>query len=209
MWRVNEKLLKSKTSFPSMYQIFTAGIFMVFMKKFSKSLELYHLVPGLCPRITGIVEATNTLNRETHKHKKNCITVEGSRGTQKLETFLENDASGFAFFSLDLRHLSGSKVGIEFEVMLRRNGTHLQNFADVFARRCFFMIYGDLIEHNIGGDKKAPLLHYFLFISKLKARNIKTTGLYMNYQTVGSLQFRPLLLISFHSFHNDLRDTSG
>ena len=31
----------------------------------------------------------------------------------------------------------------------------------------------------------------------------------MNYQTFSNLQFRPLLKNSFHSFHIDLRDTSG
>ena len=31
----------------------------------------------------------------------------------------------------------------------------------------------------------------------------------MNYQTFSNLQFRPLLKISFHSIHIDLRDTSG
>ena len=31
----------------------------------------------------------------------------------------------------------------------------------------------------------------------------------MNYQTFSNLQFRPLLKNSFHSIHNDLRDTIG
>ena len=31
----------------------------------------------------------------------------------------------------------------------------------------------------------------------------------MNYQTFSNLQFRPLPKNSFHSFHNDLRDTSS
>ena len=31
----------------------------------------------------------------------------------------------------------------------------------------------------------------------------------MNYQTINKLQFRPLLKNFFHSFHIDLRDTSG
>ena len=36
-----------------------------------------------------------------------------------------------------------------------------------------------------------------------------TTGQYMNYQTFGNLQFRPLFKNSFHSIHIDLRDPSG
>ena len=73
------------------------------------------------------------------------------------------------------------------------------------------MIYTDLIEYNIIGDTKAPLLrclpqnfeaqgwrHYNYWFSQ-----------YMNYQTFSNLQFRPPLKNSFHSIHIDLRDTSG
>ena len=70
------------------------------------------------------------------------------------------------------------------------------------------MIYTDLIEYNIVGDTKAPLLRCFPFFSKLKSGDIKTTGQYMNYQTFSNLQVRPLLNNSFHSIHIDLRDTS-
>ena len=71
------------------------------------------------------------------------------------------------------------------------------------------MIYTDLIEYNIVGDTKTPLLRCFLFISRLKAGDLITTGQYMNYQTFSNLQFIPLLKICFHSIHIDLRDTSG
>ena len=71
------------------------------------------------------------------------------------------------------------------------------------------MIYTDLIENSIVGDTKAPLLHCFPFISKLKAGDIITTGQYMTYRTFSHLQFKPLLKSSFHSIHIVLRDTSG
>ena len=71
------------------------------------------------------------------------------------------------------------------------------------------MIYTDLIDHNIVGNTKAPLLPCFPFISKLESGDNKTTGEYMNYQTFSNLEFRPLLKSFFHSIHNDLKDTSG
>ena len=71
------------------------------------------------------------------------------------------------------------------------------------------MIYGDLIEYNIVGDTKTPLMYCFLFISKLKAGVIITPGQYMNYQTFSNLQFRPPLKNFFDSIHIDLGDTSG
>ena len=71
------------------------------------------------------------------------------------------------------------------------------------------MIYTDLIEYNIIGDTKAPLLRCFPFISKLKSGDIVTTGQYMNYQKFSNLQFRPLLKKPFYSIHIDLRDTNS
>ena len=60
------------------------GKFMFFDKKFSKSSEFYYLEPGLCPSITDIVEAMNTLIQEKHYHSENCITVKVSPRTQKI-----------------------------------------------------------------------------------------------------------------------------
>ena len=71
------------------------------------------------------------------------------------------------------------------------------------------MIYSNLVECNIVGDTKTPLLRCFHFKSKLKGGDILATVQYMNYQTFSNLQFRPLLKNSFHSIHIDLRDTSG
>ena len=71
------------------------------------------------------------------------------------------------------------------------------------------MINSNLVEYNIVGDTKTPLLRCFSFISELKGGHIITNGQYKNYQTFSNLQFRPLFKILFHSIHNDLRDTSG
>ena len=128
--------------------------------------------------------------------------------TQEVEIYLTNDGFGLAFFNADLGHIFGFNVGNEFEVMLRGKGPHKPQIA--YNNVCIhsFMIYTDLIEYNIAGDTKAPLLRCFLFISKLKAGDIITTGQFMKYPTFSKLQFRPLLKISFHCIHIDLRDTS-
>ena len=113
------------------------------------------------------------------------------------------------FFSTDLEHIFGSNVGNEFAGMLRGKGTHKPQFAYDIVRIHYLMIYRDLIEYKIVGDTKPPSLRCFPFISKLKSRDIITTGQYMSYQTFSNLQFRPLLKNSFHSHHIDLRDNSG
>ena len=132
-----------------------------------------------------------------------------SRRPQKSEVYLANERSGLAFFSTDLGHLSRSEVGSELGVKLRRKRPHKPEIAYDIVRIHSLMIFTDLIEYIIVGDTKAPLLRCFFFISRLKSGDIITTGQYMNYQTFSQLQFRPLLEISFHSIHIDLRGTSG
>ena len=182
---------------------------MFFGKKLSKSSEFYYLEPGLYLSITDIVEAMNSLIQETHNHSKNCIRVKVSRRTPKIDIYPANEGSGFAFFSTDLGHIFGSNVDDDFGIMLRGKGPHKPEFAYDIVRIHSLMIYTALIEYNIVGDTKALLLCCFPFISKLKSGDIITTGHYMNYQTFSNLQFRPLLKNFFHSFHIDLRDTSG
>ena len=199
----------SEISYPSMYQNVTEGKIMFFDRKLSKSTEFYYLEPRLYPSITDVLEAMNILIQERHNHSKNCIKLEVSRRTQEVEIYLANEGSGLAFFSRDLGHIFGSNVGNELGVMLTVKGPHKPEFAYDIVRIHSLVIYTDLIEYNIVGDTKAPLLRCFHFISKLKSGDITTTGQYMNYQTSSDLQFRPLLKNSFHSIHIDLRDTSG
>ena len=150
----------------------------------------------------------NILIQERHNRSENCFKVRVSRRTQKVEIYLSNEGSGLAFFSTDLGHIFGSNVGNEFGVMSREKEPHKTEFAYDIVRIHPLMIYTDLIEYNIVGDTKAPLLRCFPVISKLKSGDITTTGQYMNYQTFSNLQFRPLLKNSFRSIHLDLRDTS-
>ena len=166
----------SEISYPSMYQNVTERKLEKFFfdKKFSKSLEFYYLEPGLYSSITDIFEAMNILIQERHNHSENCIKLKFSRRRQKVEIYLANEESGLAFFSTDLGHF-GSNVGDDFGVMLRRKGPHKPEFAYDIVRIHSLMIYTDLIENNILGDTKAPLLRCFPFISKLKSGDIITT----------------------------------
>ena len=180
-----------------------------FDMKLPKSSDFYYLEPGLYPSITDIAEAMNTLIQERNNHSENCITVRVSRRTQKVEIYPAIERCGLVFFITDLGHIFESKVGNEFGVMLRDKGPHKPEFAYDIVRIHSLMIYTDLTEYNIVGETKVPLLCCFPFIWKLKAGDIISTGQYMNYQSFSNLQFRPLLKISFHSIHIDLRDTIG
>ena len=150
----------------------------------------------------------NTFIQERNNHNETCITVEVSRRTQKVVIMLPNDNSGLAFCSTDLGYSFGNNVGNEFGVLMIGKGSHERQFAYDFVRILSLMIYSNIVEYNIVGDTKAPLLRCFPFISKLKGGNIITTGQYMNGQLFSNLQFRQLLKNYFHSVHIDLRDTS-
>ena len=192
-----------------MYQNITEGGFKFFDEKVSKSKSTYNLEPGLYTSITDIVEAMNTLVQEKNNHNETCITVKVSRRSQKVVIILANDTSGLAFCSTDLGHIFGNNVGNQFGILMKRKGPREPQFAYDIVRINSLMIYSDLIEYSIVEGTKAPSLRCFSFISKLKGGDIITNGKYMNYQTFSNLQFRLLLKDSFHSIHNDLRDTSS
>ena len=195
-------------SYPSNYQNITEVEFKLFDEKLSKFTTTYNLEPGLYTSITDIVEAMNTLNQERNNHNETFKTVKVSRRTQKVVIMLAHDTSGLAFCSTDLGHVFGNNVGTKFAERMIGRGPHVTEFAYDIVRIHSLMIYSNLVEYNIVGDTKAPLLQCFPFISKLKGRDIIRTGQYMNYQTFSNLQFRPVLKNSFHSIHIDLRDTS-
>ena len=93
--------------------------------------------------------------------------------------------------------------------MLRGKRPHNPEFAYDIVRIHSLMIYTDVSAYKIVDDTKGPLLHWFLFVSKLKGGDIISTGQYVNYQLFSNLQCRLLLKKFFHSIHIDLRDTSG
>ena len=181
----------SEKTYPSVYQSITEGKFKFLDEELSKSTSTYSIEAGLYTSITDIVEAMNTFIQERNNHNENCITVKVSRRTQNIVIMLANDSSGLAFCSTDLEDIFGNNVGNEFGLLMIGKGPHESEFAYDIVRIHWLMIYSDLVEYNIVGDTKDPLLRSFSFISKLKRGNIITTGQYMNYQTFSNLQFRP------------------
>ena len=199
----------SEISYSSMYQNVTEGKFMFYDEKLFKTTEAYDFEPGLYSSITDIVENMNTLMQERNNHRDTCITIKVSRVTQKVKMYLANEESSLEIFSTDLGHIFGGDVRNDLAILMSGKGPHEPTFAYDIVRIHSLMIYSDIVEYNIIGDTKAPLLRCFPFISKLKSGDIKTTGQYMNYQTVSNFQFRRLLKNYFHSIHLELQDTSG
>ena len=200
----------SEIHYPSKYQNVTQGKLMFYDEKLSKTTDAYYLEPGLYSSITDIVEAIiKTLIQERNNHRDTCITIKVRRVTQKVKVYLVKEESSLAIFSTDLGHIFGGDVRNDLGILMSGRGPHQPTFTYYIVRIHSLMIHTDIVEYNIVGDTKAPLLRCFPFISKLKSSDIITTGQHMNYQTFSNLQFRRLLENSFHSIHIDLRDTSG
>ena len=191
----------SETPYPSIYQNVTGGKFMIYDEKLSKTTEAYYLDPGLYSSITDIVEAMNTLIQERNNHIVTCITIKNSRVTQKVKVYLAKEKSSLAIFSTNWGHKFGGDVRTDLGILMRGREPHEPTFAYDIFRIHSLMVYADIVEYNIVGDTKVPLVRCFPFISKLKSGDIITTGHNMNYQTFSNLQFRRLLNYSFHSIH--------
>ena len=129
------------------------------------------------------------------------------RRVQKLEVDLAKYKLGLPLFFGDLNLIFGSNVGNEFGVMLR-----IKDFANqsLFTTGSPYTltIYRDSTEFIIFRNTKTLLLRCFPFISHPTAGDINTTGEYITFHKFTNLLFRPLLKIPYHTFHNDLGDTS-
>ena len=68
--------------------------------------------------------------------------------------YLANEECGRAFFIADLGCIFGGKVGSEFRVLLPGKGPHEPDFIDNLTTEQCLMIYTDIIEFNVVGDKR-------------------------------------------------------
>ena len=199
----------SKILYPSMYQNVTEGNFLFHDNELSKTIDYYYLEPGLYHSNTDIVEAMNSLIQNRNNHSKTCIGVKVDRIIQKKIAFwLVNDESKLVISSIDLGHIFGCDVRNDRGILMFSKGPHKPLFAYDIVRIHSLIIDTDIVEYNLVGETKAPLLRCFPIISNVKSGDVITTGQYMNYQTFSNLQFRRLLKKSFHSVQIGLRDTS-
>ena len=127
---------------------------------------------------------------------------------EKVEVYVANEESRLEISSNDLGHAFGGDVRNDLGKLMRGKGSHETIFAYDIVRIQSILVFTDILENNIIGDTKAPLLRCFPFISKLKSGDVISTAQYMNYQTFSNLQFGRFLKKNFHIKHNDLRDTS-
>ena len=196
----------SEISYPSLYQNVTEIKFTFIDGRESpeekRKIQPMHIEFGLYPSNVDIVVALNDKTPKrigAQKYKYNGIYVSVDKITHKIAIHLPEIQSVFIIQKTDVSHI----FGCEFEqnqtgvIMKGKRPHYPQYFCDIIRIHCL-MIYSDIIESNIVGDTKIPLLRCISFISKLKNGDI-------NYQSITNLQLKN----SFHSIKTELRDTTG
>ena len=98
----------------------------------------------------------NILIQDRQNYSEDCIALRLPRRTQIFDIYLANESSGLVFFTRDLGHIFGSKVGNKFVVTLREKGHQNSEFAYHHQK-----MYTNLIEYNIVVDTKAALLSLY------------------------------------------------
>ena len=166
----------SEISYPSLYQNVTERKFIFIDGRESpeekRKIQPMHIKPGLYPSIVDIVVAMNDKVRKrigAQQYVYNGIYVSVDKITQKNAIHLPEDQSVFINQNADLSHIFGcdfeqNQTGV---IMKGKNPHYLHYFYDII-RIHSLMIYSDIIEYNIVGDTKTPLLRCISFISKVK-----------------------------------------
>ena len=136
--------------------------------------------PGLYPSIVDIVVAMNSKIRErlgVQVFESNGIFVSVDKIAQKVAVQLPENQSVFTIPSADLSHIFGgnleqNQTGV---IMKAKVPPYPQYSYDIISTHSL-MIYSDIIEYNLVGDIKTPLLRCIPFISKVKSGDIIFTG---------------------------------
>ena len=120
------------------------------------------------------------MNKKIHereKYEKTPIKLKVNRITQRTSLSLPNENSLLVIFSTDLCHVFGGEEAVYgMGVFMSGAGPHFPKFPYGIVRIHTLMIYSDIVEYNNVGETKAALLRCIPFISRIKNRDIISTG---------------------------------
>ena len=137
-----------------------------------RKIQQMLIEPGLYPSIVDKVVAVNDKVRKrigAQKYECNGIHVSVDKITQKNAIHLPEDQSVFIIQSADLSHIFGCDLEQnQTGVIMKRKGPHYPQYSYDIIRIHSPMIYSDIIEYNIVGVTKTPLLRCIPFIYKVK-----------------------------------------
>ena len=167
-----------------MYQNVTEGKFTFIDGRESpeekRKIQPMHIDPGLYPSIVDIVVAMNNKVRNrigAQKYEYNGIYVSVDKITQKIALHLPEDQSVFIIQSADLTLIFGCDLEQnQTGVIMKGKELRYPQYSYDIIRIHSLLVYSDIIEYNIVGDTKTPLLRCIPYISKVKNGDIISTG---------------------------------
>ena len=167
-----------------MYQNVTEGKFTFIDGRESpeekRKIQPMHIDPGLYPSIVEIVVAMNNKVRNrigAQKYEYNGIYVSVDKITQKIALHLPEDQSVFIIQSADLTLIFGCDLEQnQTGVIMKGKELRYPQYSYDIIRIHSLLVYSDIIEYNIVGDTKTPLLRCIPYISKVKNGDIISTG---------------------------------
>lgn len=190
-------------SYPAMYYNITNG---KFFYQYDSKTEILYLQPGMYSYFEEIILSMNQLIRSNFNNAPS-IDYKVDRTTGKVTITLARNTS-LVLASNDLTCIFGFTEQRDQGIILTGDNDHEAPLPIDILRFHSMMIYSDIVEYNIVGDTKAPLLRCFPLMSKVRDGSLSITQ-YMGYRSFDKIQYKKLLKTSFHSVKIELRDTSG
>ena len=196
----------AEISYPALYNNINDGKFTFVYKRVVSGNKLwdhetFNLPPGMYNSVDKIIQTIDEASRKVRP--KNNMTMQASvmDSSGLVELTLEKHQA-FVIQSEDLSSVLG--IPINLPVPFGHPTTHIGKFPVDFTRIHSVMVYTDIVEHDIVGDTKAPLLRSFPFSHKTDSSHSS-----MSCTTFDRLQFRRLSRHSFHSIRIELRTPTG
>ena len=155
-----------------------------------RKVEPMQIEPGFYPSFIDIVVAMNNKTRgrlDAQSFQYNGIYVSVDKITPKI-VHLPEYQSVFIVQIADLSHVFGCDLEQnQTGVNMKGKGSQYPQYSHDIKWKHSLMIYIDIIEYNIVGDAKTPIVRCIPFISKVKRYNF--------YRTVHELSILPKFTI--------------
>lgn len=194
-------------SYPALYHNITDGRFRVKFNAKQTDIPLYSLPPGMYESIDDVLyQMEKEVMLKPPEGYDHISTIVGKVNNRDLRVDfnLGSKDAALNLASPDLAHILGFP-----DCVLQYGNTFKSPLPADIQRIHSVMIYTDIIEHGIVGDRKAPILRCFPFISRFRNGDTLQPQQVMNYKSFDNLQFRKLLKNSFHSIKIELRSSTG
>lgn len=192
----------TEMSFPNMYQNITNGNYFL---RYPDGNAYFTLRSGRYSSVQEVIDEMNFQVEMCLKLKKSVINATFDPRNLSISFTLPSEKYSLRVLDDDLANV----LGLQKEFPYDGKGKHYSRMSTDLARFHSLMVYCDIVDDNVVGDVRAPLLRSFPLMGKLKEDYSLDATHYMNYQTFRCLQYKRVQRRNFHSIQITLRDASG